>query len=78
MIKRNVICLILIVTCCILNGSTVTFAETKNPVIYNDQKSEITLYGDIIDWRYTWIDGNLYKRLYNYTSQTWIGEWIRA
>ena len=28
-----------------------------------------------IGWRYTTIDGRLYRRLFNYTTQEWIGEW---
>ncbi|MCX4353620.1 MAG: hypothetical protein OSJ60_18640 [Lachnospiraceae bacterium] len=32
---------------------------------------------DRIGWRYeTREDGRLYKRLYNYTADSWIGEWI--
>lgn len=29
----------------------------------------------IIKWRYKNIDGKLYKRKYNYTTQKWIGSW---
>lgn len=32
-------------------------------------------YSDIIEYRYKVIDGNLYRRLYNYSRQFWIGEW---
>ena len=32
---------------------------------------------DRIGWRYeTREDGRLYKKLYNYTADSWIGEWI--
>lgn len=31
---------------------------------------------DVITWRYKIEDGKIYKRLYNSTTQTWIGEWI--
>lgn len=31
-----------------------------------------------IQWRYKFIDGILYKRKYNYTTKTWIGNWERA
>lgn len=30
----------------------------------------------IIDWRWKIEDGKMYKRLYNYTIQQWVGEWI--
>lgn len=32
----------------------------------------------IIGWRYQTIDGVLYRRLFNYTTQEWIGEWEPA
>lgn len=31
---------------------------------------------DVIDWVYKTIDGRTYKRLYNYTTNEWIGDWI--
>lgn len=30
---------------------------------------------DIIDWRYKAENGKLYRRLYNYSKDQWIGEW---
>lgn len=30
---------------------------------------------DIIEWRYKIENGNLYRRLYNYAINVWIGEW---
>lgn len=30
----------------------------------------------IKEWRYKVINGNLYKRLYNYTTGHWEGDWI--
>ena len=33
---------------------------------------------DIIEWRYKLENGRVYKRLYNYTKQKWIGDWIPA
>ncbi len=33
-------------------------------------------YSDIIEWRYKIEDGKVYKRLYNYSTASWIGEWI--
>lgn len=36
----------------------------------------ITPYSAIIDWRYKVEDGRLYRRLYNYTEQCWVGDWI--
>ena len=30
----------------------------------------------IIEWRYKVIDGHVYKRLYNATTEEWVGDWI--
>ncbi len=32
-------------------------------------------YSDIIEYRYKVIGTNLYRRLYNYTEQCWVGDW---
>ncbi|TCK98123.1 hypothetical protein EDC19_0541 [Natranaerovirga hydrolytica] len=32
-------------------------------------------FRDIIEWRYKAVDGELYRRQYNYSKQKWIGEW---
>lgn len=31
---------------------------------------------NIIEWRYKIEDGKVYKRLYNYSTGYWIGDWI--
>lgn len=31
---------------------------------------------DRIEWRLKKMNGQYYKRLYNYTTGTWIGDWI--
>ena len=31
---------------------------------------------DIIQWVFKIEDGKVYKRLYNYSTASWIGEWI--
>jgi len=30
---------------------------------------------DVIQWRFKIVDNKLYRRLFNYTSSSWIGEW---
>lgn len=32
-------------------------------------------YADITGWRYKSENGKVYRRLYNYSKQKWIGEW---
>ena len=30
---------------------------------------------DIIEWRFKIVSGSLYRRLYNYTINAWVGDW---
>lgn len=32
----------------------------------------------ILEWRFKTIDGKLYKRLFDYTADKWIGNWERV
>jgi hypothetical protein len=58
-----------------LNPFPVKAAENINPA--NGQTYiSITPAAATIDWRYKVEDGKLYKRLYNYQKQEWVGEWI--
>jgi len=36
---------------------------------------DVEAYAAVTGWRYKTVDGKLYKRLYDYTNQKWIGEW---
>ena len=46
------------------------------PVFAQENISQIETRYDDIGWKYKNIDGKLYKRLYNYTKEQWIGDWI--
>ena len=46
------------------------------PVFAQENISQIEPISDVIGWKYKNIDGKLYKRLYNYTKEQWIGDWI--
>ena len=35
----------------------------------------ITPFSDVIGWRYKKVNEKLYRRLYNYSKEKWIGEW---
>lgn len=56
-------------------------AESANKPIHIAHECNATSIqpkSDIIRWRYKTVDGIIYKRLYNYTKQQWIGEWQRG
>lgn len=40
--------------------------------------SQIQPLSDDIRWVYEYRNGHFYKRLYNFTTRSWIGEWIRT
>lgn len=42
----------------------------------HDPASVAMPYSDNIGYRYLRFQTRLYKRLYNYTTNTWIGDWI--
>ena len=33
-------------------------------------------YSDIIEWRFKVQNGKMYKRLYNFSTASWVGDWI--
>ncbi|WP_314065976.1 hypothetical protein [uncultured Vagococcus sp.] len=32
----------------------------------------------IVEWRFKTVDGKVYKRLFDYTNQKWIGDWLKV
>ena len=53
----------------------VVFAHERTTAV-DGQKA--TIRKDHIGWRYKVINGDLYRRKYNYTTHTWIGKWERV
>lgn len=53
---------------------------TSYSSVYADSynTSNIESRADDIRYRYKSINGKLYKRLYNYSKQEWVGDWIPA
>ncbi|MEQ3104812.1 hypothetical protein AAA074_16760 [Coprococcus comes] len=54
---------------------------TPHQQVYAEARTydiEQTLRTNDIRWRYKIIDGELYKRKYNYTTNQWIGKWEKA
>uniref|UniRef100_UPI004056E14D hypothetical protein n=1 Tax=Acetatifactor sp. TaxID=1872090 RepID=UPI004056E14D len=40
------------------------------------EESTVAPCADAIQWRYKEENGKLYKRLFNYTTGSWVGDWI--
>lgn len=55
---------------------TVLLSEPVHFIEITQSTQDIsTPYSDIIDWRYKTENNKVYRRLYNYSKQKWIGEW---
>ncbi len=39
------------------------------------EDTTVSPLSDIIEWRYKEQNGKLYKRLFNYTKEKWVGDW---
>jgi hypothetical protein len=66
----------LVTVLCVAFGN-VSGLFTSDTIVRTAKAEEpgITLYAAIIEWRYKIIDGYIYRRQFNHTTQQWIGEW---
>ena len=51
-------------------------ADSSNLEVRNFVAEEIGTMSAKIRWVYKTVDGKTYKRLYNYSTNEWIGDWI--
>ena len=75
--KRILIFICLLNICGIyLFTSSILTCQAKECVSYTcESENDIQQRAEILGWRYKIVDGKLYKRLFNYTSQQWVGSW---
>lgn len=67
--------IIAVVSLCSVNTNCMIQANAANSIstiAYED----ISTRADIIDWRYKSEDGVIYKRLFNYSKNEWVDDWI--
>lgn len=69
-----IVCVVTMVFLC----SGITPAATINTTneLYEKMEENIQPRTDIKEWIYAIIDGDLYKRLYNYSTARWETDWI--
>lgn len=65
--------IVLIGFCSLFSSIVPCLAQTSNV-----DNVEIEARADIVEWRYKYINGHVYKRLYNVSTKEWIGDWILA
>ena len=39
------------------------------------EETPVLMRAPALEWRYKFIDGKLYRRLYNCSTQEWVGDW---
>ncbi|UUX34484.1 hypothetical protein [Fundicoccus culcitae] len=55
-----------------------TTTQTVNASEFPMEETVIVPSAAKYEWRYSIINGKLYKRLFNLTTQQWAGQWILA
>ena len=76
MVKNNikmVICAIAIMGLTIF-GTPINFVQNVSNLVIEADAGEARAY--IYEWLYKVIDGHVYKRLFNCTTEEWVGDWI--
>ncbi len=74
--KKKVMMIGLILSLFCGSGSTVMAAETVSGSLGAYTNENSTMRADYIEYVYKVIDGKVYKRLYNFTQEKWVGDWI--
>lgn len=55
--------------------STYTPTDIAQSTVLQSEEYHAVPFADIIGWRYKSVDGKMYRRLYNYSKQKWMGNW---
>lgn len=56
--------------------TTLSSTEVVSQITSKTSVNQIQPYSDRIEWRYKYEDGKYYKRLFNYSTASWVGDWI--
>lgn len=70
---RKKIMLFALLGCMLLPANVMADTETVHAATVEGE--EVTPLADSIDWQYSVRNGVLYKRLYNYTTNTPLSDW---
>lgn len=75
---RNILVAVSGMSLAVVMAFSLNITSYASEVVVIDEEGsedEIQPRQAIIDWRFKIEDGKLYRRLYNYTEQCWVGEW---
>ena len=70
--------LLLTLTMALVLTATSPLVVTDKSIMHTSSNPETVLRKDIIDYQYTVINNVLYKRLYNYTQNKPVSDWVIA
>lgn len=72
--KKFIIILVMLCSVAFMNLWTVPVFASES-LVESRISTEFQTSAATIGWRYKNENGKLYRRLYDYTNQKWIGEW---
>lgn len=62
-------------TAFILGALLLTAAPASAKASELPAESSVQVKKDVIKWKYKTVNGKVYRRKYNYSTETWIGDW---
>ncbi|EOS43198.1 hypothetical protein C809_04093 [Lachnospiraceae bacterium MD335] len=75
--KKVILTLVSVLSLSVCSLVPAVTVSASNQVFSVEQyQNPITPRSDIIEWVYKTENGKLYKRLYNSSTASWIGDWI--
>lgn len=78
-LKRSILAGASIVVLTVMLSSScdmMVYASEQSRVEMQVETSAVQPRSAIIEYRYKVVNGDVYRRLYNYTEQCWIGDWV--
>lgn len=65
-----------IIASCMLPATAVAGNVQENNITAINCSASISPRSDIFEWRYKTKNGKVYRRLFNCSATTWVGDWI--
>lgn len=75
-IKKKLILGVLTISSLLIFVTPTIALGMQETFMYEDVQAQVEPRTDIKEWMYTVIDGDIYKRLYNYSTGRWETDWI--
>lgn len=81
--KKNIIAFVLSFIMMVGTGADIVQASNVHMTdqtleTEKNEKSAKSARAEIVGWRYKTVNGVLYRRLFNYTHNEWVGNWEKV